>query len=134
MATIEAIMTKDVVTVRPTTTLSEAVELLMEHGITGLPVVDEEGKVKGVLSEKDLLRAFYEKAETVDALMTKEPSMVSVDDELVEVFDILMSHSFRRILVHKDGVLVGLISRADLMPVVLEALLERVGPSSAPQS
>ncbi len=127
MTTIRGIMTKDVVTVQPSTPLREAVQLLIDRGITGLPVVDESGRIQGVLSEKDLLKAFYEDAKTVDALMTKDPETVSVEDELVEVFDILMTNNFRRILVHEKGKLVGLVSRADLMPVVLEALLERVG-------
>ncbi|HMR78535.1 MAG TPA: CBS domain-containing protein [Polyangiaceae bacterium] len=119
-------MTKDLITVQPTTALGDAVKLLIEHGITGLPVVDGAGHIAGVLSEKDLLKAFYEDAKTVDALMTKDPETVGVDSELVEVFDILMTNSFRRILVHENGKLVGLVSRSDLMPVVLEALLERV--------
>ena len=126
MATIRSIMTKDLITVRPETGLRDAVQLLIQHGITGLPVVDEAGHIMGVLSEKDLLKAFYEDAKTVEALMTKDPECVGVDAELVEVFDILMTNSFRRILVQEDGKLVGLVSRADLMPVVLEALLERV--------
>ncbi|HMR06753.1 MAG TPA: CBS domain-containing protein [Polyangiaceae bacterium] len=126
MATIRSIMTKDLITVQPTTALGDAVKLLIEHGITGLPVVDGAGHIAGVLSEKDLLKAFYEDAKTVDALMTKDPETVGVDSELVEVFDILMTNSFRRILVHENGKLVGLVSRSDLMPVVLEALLERV--------
>ncbi|MEZ4220010.1 MAG: CBS domain-containing protein [Polyangiaceae bacterium] len=126
MGTIRSIMTTNVISVRPKTSLREAVELLIKHGITGLPVVDEGDAIVGVLSEKDLLAAFYEDAQTVDALMTKNPETVHADAEVVEVFDILMTHNFRRILVHEDGKLVGLISRADLMPVVLEALLERI--------
>ncbi len=126
MSSIRSIMTKEVLTVQPKTPLRDAVRLLIERGITGLPVVDDSGTIEGVLSEKDLLKAFYEDAKTVDALMTKNPESVAVDAELVDVFDILMTNSFRRILVHEDGKLVGLISRADLMPVVLEALLDRL--------
>ncbi len=127
MATIRSIMTRDPVTVRAETPLREAVELLIKHGITGLPVVDDQQRIVGVLSEKDLLKAFHEDARRVDALMTRDPASISVDAELVDVFDILMAHNFRRILVHDDGKLVGLISRADLMPVVLESLLDRIG-------
>ena len=126
MSSIRSIMTTEIVTVQPKTPLRDAVRLLIGRDITGLPVVDEAGTIKGVLSEKDLLQAFYENAKTVDALMTKNPESVAVDAELVEVFDLLMTNSFRRILVHEDGKLVGLISRADLMPVVLEALLDRL--------
>lgn len=123
MTTIRSIMTTDVVTVLPSTSVRDAVQLLIEHHITGLPVVDESGAIKGVLSEKDVLKAFYEKAKNVGELMTKSPECVQVDDELVKVFDILMTNSFRRILVEENGKLAGLVSRSDLMPVVLEAVL-----------
>lgn len=98
----------------------------MNHGITGLPVVDADRRIVGVLSEKDLMRAFYEDAQSVQALMTREPATVRVDAELVDVFDILMAHNFRRLLAEEGGKLVGLVSRADLMPVVLDALLNRL--------
>jgi CBS domain-containing protein len=117
-------MTTEVISVRPSTSLTEAVELLIEHGITGLPVVDDEGNIAGVLSEKDLMRAFYEDAKDVGSLMTRAPETIAVDAEVVDVFDSLMTHNFRRLLVEENGKLVGLVSRADLMPVVLEALLE----------
>src|SRR3954453_16335385 len=50
------VMTKDVVTVRPETTYKRIVELLAEHRISGLPVVDATGVVAGIVSEADLLR------------------------------------------------------------------------------
>ncbi len=125
METIQSIMTKKVITVTPQTTLRDAVSLLIEHKITGLPVVDANNKVQGILSEKDFLKAFYQETKTVESLMTPKPVMVHVDDDLVKAFDILMANSFRRILVHDGGKLVGLISRSDLMPIVLEVLLDR---------
>lgn len=126
MTTIREVMQTESVTVRADSPLTLALELLIKHGISGLPVVDADDRIVGVLSEKDLLKVFYEKdVETVAGVMTPDPITVSIDDPLVDVFDCLMANDFRRVLVHERGRLVGLISRADLMPTLLEALLER---------
>jgi CBS domain-containing protein len=126
MATIRDIMQPDPITVRPENPLSHALELLIENNISGLPVVDAGDRIVGVLSEKDLLKVFYEReAETVAAVMTRDPITLPADAPLVEVLDCLMAYDFRRVLIHEDGRLVGLVSRADLMPTILQALLKR---------
>jgi CBS domain-containing protein len=74
-----------------------------------------------------VLKLFYESdAKTVDSVMTRNPTVIDVDAHLVEVFDCLMANDFRRVLIHDRQKLVGLISRADLMPSILAALAERV--------
>lgn len=118
-------MKSDLITVEPKTPVRDAIGLLIEHGISGLPVVDDQKRIVGVLSEKDVLKVFYEGEQEVGALMTADPESVSVDDALVDVIDMLMANNFRRVLVHDRGKLVGLVSRADLMPALLEGLLER---------
>jgi CBS domain-containing protein len=126
MATIREIMQTESITVRPDSPVTLALQLLIDHGISGLPVVDADERIVGVLSEKDLLKVFYEKdVETVAGVMTSNPITVPVDAPLVDVFDCLMANDFRRVLVHEQGRLVGLVSRADLMPTILAALLER---------
>lgn len=128
MATIREIMQPDPITVRPESPLSHALELLIENNISGLPVVDAEDRIVGVLSEKDLLKVFYERdATNVAAVMTRDPITLEVDAPLVEALDCLMAYDFRRVLIHEEGRLVGLVSRADLMPTVLKALLKRSG-------
>lgn len=126
MTTIQSIMTTELITVKPDTHLRDAVKLLIDNGISGLPVVDSSGTIKGVLSEKDLMKAFYDDGTKVSDHMTKKVVSVSVDGELVDVLDILMANSFRRVLIDDNGKLAGLVSRSDLMPVVLDAILERV--------
>ena len=125
MPTIREIMQSDLITVEPKTPVRDAISLLIEHGISGLPVVDDQKRIVGVLSEKDILKVFYEGEQEVGALMTADPECVSVDDPLVDVIDMLMANNFRRVLVHEQGKLVGLVSRADLMPALFEGLLER---------
>ena len=80
-----------------------------------------------MISEADLLTLFWEKeAMVVGDVMTGTPRTFSVDSPVSAVVDCLMANSFRRVLIHDgDNRLVGLVSRADLMPTVLSALLER---------
>src|SRR3970040_2955476 len=52
---VEEIMTKDVITVSPKTPIHEAAELMIDHGVSGLPVVDDAGNVVGIVSEGDLI-------------------------------------------------------------------------------
>jgi len=126
MKSIREIMQSETIVVRPEDSVHRALELLIEHRISGLPVTDADNRIVGVVSERDLLKLFYEsEAHTVSAVMTKKPITISVDSPLVEVFDCLMAHDFRRVLIHDRHKLVGLISRADLMPAILEALIER---------
>ena len=126
MKTIRDVMQAEPISVRPGDSLHRALELLVENEISGLPVVDDAGRLVGVLSEKDVLKIFYEpELETVESLMSPDPVAVPVDGELVDVVDRLMANDFRRVFVHEDDRLVGLVSRADLMPALLSVLLER---------
>ncbi len=119
-------MRKTPITIRPDTPLREVVELLIKHNISGLPVVAEDGTIIGVLGDWDLLKVFYEPgAHTVESVMRRRPEAISVDAQLVDVFDYLMTHDFRRVLIHENQKLVGLVSRADLMPPLLDALLDQ---------
>ncbi len=126
MSTIREVMEPHPITVKPESPIKEALEILIEKEISGLPVVDENDEIVGILSEKDLLKVFYEPEDrTVGSIMTREPVTIAVDAPLVEVVDCLMAYDFRRVLIHEEGKLVGLVSRADLMPAILEALVER---------
>jgi len=126
MTSIRKVMKTDVISVRPETPLSEAIELLVRHGISGLPVTDADGTIVGVVTEKDMLALFHESASCVAEIMTPNPHSFTVDAPLVDVVDCLMAKSFRRVLVHENGKLVGLVSRADLMPAILEELGSRL--------
>jgi CBS domain-containing protein len=124
--TIRDVMQDRPITVKPEMPLHTAVELLIEHNISGLPVVDDEGLIVGVLADRDLVSVFYKpEADTVESVMTRNPETISVDAPLVDVFDYLMSNDFRRVLIHDRKKLVGLVSRADIMPPLLDVLLDR---------
>jgi len=55
MVTAKDIMTKDVITVHPETEIIHAAKLLLEHHINGLPVVDQEGRLRGIICQDDLI-------------------------------------------------------------------------------
>jgi CBS domain-containing protein len=126
MKTIRDIMQAQPIGVGSDDTIHRALELLIDNNISGLPVVDDQGQLVGVLSEKDLLKLFYEPGlSRVSEIMTRDPISISVDSPLVDVVDCLMSNDFRRVFVHDHKKLIGLVSRADLMPALLSALLEK---------
>jgi len=123
---IRTIMSPEPISARPEWPVRRALELLVQHSISGLPVVDGENRIVGVVSERDLMALFgSSSAKDVAALMTRDPITLAADAPLVDAVDCLMAYDFRRVLVHEGGKLVGVVSRADLMPVILELLLER---------
>ena len=113
------IMTKDVISVRRETPIYKAVELMVEKNITGIPVVEDDMVLVGILSEKDVLRLFYDKGneagKTVDDFMTQPAIFFSEDESLPDVCDCLINNSFRRVPVTSKGKLVGIISRKDII-------------------
>ncbi len=127
MTTARDIMKSSLVTVLENTSLREAVQLLITHRISGLPVVDGEGDLKGILTEKDAMRLLYEDKGAytkVSDLMVREVRAFQADAPLEQICDCLMANTFRRVPILEGEKLVGLISRADLMPSILEAAAE----------
>lgn len=125
--TIRRVMKTQLVVAKAEMPLATAVRLLIDHRISGLPVTDDDRRIVGVLTEKDLLGLYAADGEcrVVADLMTRNPRCIHVDAPLVDVFDCLMSNSFRRVLIHDDGRLVGIVSRADVLPAILDVLLDR---------
>lgn len=115
-------MTRHVVTVKPDMPIFQAILMLLKHKICGAPVVDEHNKLLGILSEKDCLKVFANEAffsETaggyVSDYMTKDVQYLDPDDEIFKAADIFLKHTYRRLPVMDDGVLVGQISRRDVL-------------------
>ena len=99
MKTIRDVMQARPIVIRQDESLHLALELLIANSISGLPVVDDAGQLVGVLSEKDLLRIFYEPdAHSVESVMTRAPISMSIEAPLVDVIDCLMANDFRRVL------------------------------------
>ena len=109
---VRAIMTTAVVTVPPAMPVGDVAILLQERQITGLPVVDDAGRVVGVLSELDLLSR---QGATAGDVMTREVVGVTAETPVAEVVRLLLERRIRRVPVLEGGRLLGLVSRADLL-------------------
>jgi CBS domain-containing protein len=111
-------MTSDVATITPTCKLYDAVELMLKRRVSGLPVVDEEQQLIGIITEFALLVLTYDKSAGEDCViehMTRSVTSVEEDALLSDVADIFILNRFRRLPVTRGGKLVGIISRRDLM-------------------
>jgi len=144
------VMTTALCTIGPDATIGQAATLMLEHRVSALPVLGPDGALLGLISEGDLVRrvetgtarapsrwqallqseaalaAAYIKshARHVGDAMTAAPVTVGEDAPLVVVADLMERHNVKRLLVTRDGALVGIVSRADL----LRALVLRQNP------
>jgi len=124
MLTARAIMTEDIVTIRPEANIKDAIELLLTEGISGLPVCDEEDRLVGVITEYAMLAIAYDDkilCETVAQHMTTDVLSVDIDDPISKAADLCIVHRVRRVPVLHNGQLAGLISRRDVLKSLYEA-------------
>lgn len=122
MFQVKDIMTTNVVTVRPDATMREAASLILRHGVSGLPIVDDRHRLLGVISEWDLLQileAPWTESDPIEDHMTRDPMCIDEETSLVDAVDLFQAHRIRRLPVTENGKLVGLISRHDLIRFVL---------------
>ncbi len=134
-------MSTHVVTVRPDSPVRDAARLMLERNISGLPVVDTSGRVVGIVTEHDLLRSrtnvpgsqpphwlqlMIERAEIakesarfheakVEEVMTRDPLTVTDDTPIAEACRLIEKLGIKRLPVVRDGHLVGVVARADLV-------------------
>jgi CBS-domain-containing membrane protein len=106
------IMTPDPLTLHPDTSVHEAAQMLSEHRISGAPVVDESGRIVGIVSEYDLIART---GPQVSDVMTRDVVTVPSNAPLDRVRAILVTQRLKRVPVTTDARLVGLISRADMV-------------------
>lgn len=130
MATAREMMTTHLVTVRPETSVYEAMRLLVEHKVTGLPVVADD-RLLGIVTEKDLLEAVYSEPYGVMGraldIMTTDLMCFDEDDDIVEIIEAMIQGHFRRVPIMRGERLVGLVSRRDIIRHTLEAHKAEMG-------
>ncbi len=127
MLTARDIMTEDVVTISPTATVQEAIELLLLQRISGLPVTDPQGMLIGIVTEFALLAIAYDeniREEKVLKHMTSDLITVGPNDPIRKVADLCIVHRVRRVPVVENGRLLGLIARCDVLDGVYRTLQE----------
>ena len=138
------VMTSPVITVEATTTVKEVARLFLERRISATPVLDDQGKLVGIVSEGDLvhrseisterrrpwwlvlmagdegLAAEYIRAHAkrVDDLMSRNVITAAPDTPLHEIAEMLEKYGIKRLPIVRDGQLVGIVSRANLVQAI----------------
>ncbi|MBI5665757.1 MAG: CBS domain-containing protein [Nitrospirae bacterium] len=143
MLTARDIMTKDVISVKPEATVEELARLLMEHKISGVPVVDEQKNIVGIVTENDLIRKNKRlhiptvirlfdayimlgsgKAEeeirkmaatTVDEICTKKVVSIKEDTSLEDIATIMAEKHIHLLPVLSGSAVVGIVGKADMV-------------------
>ncbi|WP_228259559.1 CBS domain-containing protein [Siculibacillus lacustris] len=134
-------MTADPLTIAPDAPVAEAVRIMLDRRVSGLPVVDSRGGLVGVITEGDLLRRselgtekrrarwleflfgpgksaeefVHSHGLKVEEVMTRTPITVAPTAGLDEVVDVMTERRIKRLMVVADGRLLGVVSRADLL-------------------
>ncbi|MEW6332919.1 MAG: CBS domain-containing protein [Thermodesulfobacteriota bacterium] len=144
------IMTRDVVTVHPETEIIQAAKLMLDRHLNGLPVVDREGRLKGIICQSDLmtqqkkipLPSFFVlldsaisiaspkeietevrkmAAVTVSEAMTPDPVTVDPETSLEDIATLMVKHNIHTLPVFDGGKLVGVVGKADILRTLIPA-------------
>ena len=143
--TVADVMSRDPILVHPQTPLKEAIQILAEKHISGLPVIDDAGKLVGIISETDLMwqetgvtppayimildsviylqnPGTYERdlhkalGQTVGEVMSKNPVTISPDKPLREAAKLIQDHKVQRLPVLDNvGKVIGILTRGDII-------------------
>lgn len=135
------VMTREIVSVAPDATVLQAARLMLQHHISGLPVVEASGKLVGILSEGDFLRRretstqrrrsrwleflmgpgkiaseyVHSHGSRVAEVMTEDVVTVGADATLEQIVELMEKHRIKRVPVLQDGKLAGIVTRSNLL-------------------
>lgn len=151
----EDVMTRDVISIDPDSTVLQAARLMLQHRISGLPVIDAKGELVGVLSEGDFLRRRETNTEKrrsrwleflmgpgrmaaeyshshgckVSEAMSPNPQTVSETASLEEIVELMERHRIKRVPVLCGSEVVGIVTRSNLMRAMVS--VARAAPPTA---
>jgi CBS domain-containing protein len=151
----EDVMTRAVIAIDPNATVLEAARVMLQHHISGLPVIDKQGKLVGVLSEGDFLRRRETKTERrrsrwleflmgpgrmaaeyshshgskVSEVMTADAQTVNENEALEDIVELMERKRIKRVPVMCGGQVVGIITRSNLMHAMVS--MARATPPAA---
>lgn len=121
----KAIMSTDVVHVHPETPIARVLELLIENDVTGVPVVERDGELVGIVTEKDMIGVLCGQetpSGTARDYMTEGVLSFNEDDDIIAICECLVNHPLRRVPILAEDRLVGIISRRDLIKYIIEPI------------
>jgi CBS domain-containing protein len=149
------VMSRTVVSVEPDATVLQAARLMLQHQISGLPVIDAKGRLVGILSEGDFLRRretaterrrsrwleflmgpgkiaseyTHSHGSKVSEVMTEDVRTVNEDTDLEDVVELMERHRIKRVPVLRNGKVVGIVTRSNLMHAMVS--MARTAPEAA---
>jgi CBS domain-containing protein len=114
---IKIIMTQKVFSVKTTAKISEAVQLMKEKNVGGLPVVDEENRVRAIITERDIARMFSDRISGVKVshLMTSKVVTALPKTTIFEAEKTMITQGFRRLPIVADGKVAGIVTAMDII-------------------
>jgi CBS domain-containing protein len=110
--TVADVMVTNVLVVHAGDSVDDAVALIVDSRITGVPVVDDDNHILGIVAESDVLS---KPGRTVDEVMTRDVITTHEHATLDAAAEIMLTRRIRRLPVARDGKLVGILTRADLL-------------------
>lgn len=123
---VSDIMTTQLVTFTPETSILQAIRILLEKRLSGAPIVDDGGELVGILSKKDCLgivfgTSYYQGwGGAVREYMSSNITTIDADTDLASAAEFFLNSNFRRFPVLREGRLVGQVSRSDLLRALIE--------------
>jgi len=149
------LMTCKVLSISPDASILEAMQLMLLNGVSGLPVIDQRGSLVGIVTEGDFLRRVETGTEKerpkwleifmgpgrladeyvrthgrrVGEVMTPDPFTIAEDTPLEDVVDSMERRRIKRVPVVREGRVVGIVSRADLLHALASALRTQAATS-----
>ncbi len=150
------IMTKDVVTVTPHTSIEDAAKIMLQTHISGLPVLDDAGKLVGIVSESDFLRRseigtgrkrpawlqflvgpgraatdfVHERGRKVEDVMTEDPITVDEETPLEDLVRLMEKNGIKRLPVMSGNTIKGIVTRSNVLQAVASIAHEIPDPTA----
>jgi CBS domain-containing protein len=116
-------MTTKVYTILPEASAQEAAQLLTQKRISGLPVVNPDGRIIGIVTEADIISKVNREGLRVADIMSHEVITVDEETSVSEIASLLSRRQIKRVPVVHNGTLVGIVSRADIVHAVAQGHL-----------
>jgi CBS domain-containing protein len=150
------IMIRPVITVTPETSIVEAANIMLQKHVSGLPVIDATGKLVGIVSEGDFIRRseigtqrkrgrwlrfilgpgksasdfVHEHGRKISEVMTRSPLTIADDTALAEIVELMEKNNVKRLPVIRADMVVGIVSRANLLQAVASLAREVPDPTA----
>jgi len=126
------LMQKDLVTIQPSATVFDAAVKMKEHQVGSVLIVEESGKLKGILTDRDIAMTVAADSRdprwiSVSDVMTADPRTVNSNTEVDSALRIMNTAHIHRLPVTENGKLVGLLSSADLAAEMKEEFSQFIG-------